>query len=307
MPRHITFVFPGQGSQSLGMLDSLPENLVSKYKDEIVETLDFDLIDIIKNGDAEELNKTSITQPAILLTSFLYYEHISNLLNIKPNLLCGHSLGEYSALLVGGSLSFRDALLLVHKRGLLMEKSEKGLMYAILNTNLSIIMDVCNTVAKETNLIVSPANINTPNQVVVSGNVEAVKLVLKYLKEKGFRKNIKLNVKVPSHCHLMNNPAAKFKKLLDKLSLELPQYDVIHNKNAQISTSINDLKTNLVEQLTHPVMWVNIMKYIKNFNGIIIECGPGSVLSGLAYGNGINKNVYSTSSNKFLEDIKKDI
>ena len=307
MPRHITFVFPGQGSQSLGMLDSLPDDLVLKYKSQIIESLQFDLIDLIKNGDIEDLNKTSITQPAILLTSFLYYEYITNFLNIEPNLLCGHSLGEYTALLIGNSLSLQDALSLVHKRGLLMEKCEPGSMYAILNVNLDIIKDICNKVCKETNLIVSAANINTPKQIVISGNDKAVELVISYLKDLGFKKNIKLKVTVPSHCKIMQKSAIEFKEIINKLPLTLPKYDLIHNRNALISTTINDLKLSLVDQLTHPVMWVNIMEYVKKFNGIIIECGPGKVLSGLANGNNIKKNVYSSSSNNFLEDIKEVI
>ena len=120
MPRHISIVFPGQGSQVLGMLDPLPKDLVNKYKDEVIEALNFDLIEIITNGSNEDLNKTSITQPSVLLTSFLYYKYISELLDIKPELLCGHSLGEYTALLVGGSLNLKDALSLVHNRGLLL-------------------------------------------------------------------------------------------------------------------------------------------------------------------------------------------
>ena len=107
MPRHISIVFPGQGSQTLGMLDSLPKDLVNKYKDDVIEALNFDLIELITNGTNEELNKSSITQPAVLLTSFLYYEYISQLLDIKPDLLCGHSLGEYTALLVGGALKLK--------------------------------------------------------------------------------------------------------------------------------------------------------------------------------------------------------
>ena len=219
MPRHISIVFPGQGSQTLGMLDPLPKDLVNKYKDDVIEALNFDLIELITNGTNEDLNKTSITQPAVLLTSFLYYEYISQLLDIKPDLLCGHSLGEYTALLAGGALELKDALSLVHNRGLLMETADSGLMYAILNVDFSLINETCLKISNETNLIVSPANINSPNQVVISGNSEAVKLVISNLNEQGHKKNIKLNVTVPSHCKLMNQAASKFSKILDKLSV----------------------------------------------------------------------------------------
>ena len=307
MPRHISIVFPGQGSQALGMLDSLPSDLVNKYKDDVIEALNFDLIDLITNGSNEDLNKTSVTQPAVLLTSFLYYEYISELLNIKPELLCGHSLGEYTALLVGGTLRLKDALSLVHKRGLLMETAESGSMYAILNVDINLINDLCLKISNETNSIVAPANINSPNQVVISGNAEAVNLVISNLKEQNHKKNIKLNVTVPSHCKLMSEPASEFTKLLDKVSLQLPKYKVIHNINSEIASSIEELKLYLINQLTHPVKWVDTMNYIKQFNGVIIECGPGKVLSGLAKGNNINDNVYSTSSSNFIEEIEKAI
>jgi len=307
MPRHISIVFPGQGSQSLGMLDSLPSDLVNKYKDDVIEALNFDLIDLITNGSNDDLNKTSVTQPAVLLTSFLYYEYISELLDIKPELLCGHSLGEYTAILVGDTLRLKDALSLVHNRGLLMETAESGSMYAILNVDINLINDICLKISNETNSIVAPANINSPNQVVISGNAEAVNLVINHLKEHGHKKNIKLNVTVPSHCKLMSEPATKFSKILDKVSLELPKYKVIHNINSQTASSIDELKLNLINQLTHSVKWVDTMNYIKKFNGVIIECGPGKVLSGLAKGNNINENVYSTSSNNFIEEIKNAI
>ena len=307
MPRHISIVFPGQGSQTLGMLDPLPKELVNKYKDDVIEALNFDLIELITNGTNEELNKTSITQPAVLLTSFLYYQYISQLLDIKPDLLCGHSLGEYTALLVGGALELKDALSLVHNRGLLMETADSGLMYAILNVDFSLINETCLKISSETNSVVSPANINSPNQVVISGNSEAVNLVISNLKKHGHKKNIKLNVTVPSHSKLMNQAASKFSKVLDKLSLQLPKYKVIHNINSDTSKSIEELRLNLVNQLTEPVRWVDTMNYIKKFNGIIIECGPGKVLTGLAKGNNINNNVYTTSSINFFEEIKKII
>ncbi len=307
MPRHISIVFPGQGSQALGMLDSLPKELVNKYKNDVIEALNFDLIELITNGTNEDLNKTSITQPAVLLTSFLYYEYISQFLDIKPDLLCGHSLGEYTALLVGGALELKDALSLVHNRGLLMETADSGSMYAIVNVDISLINEICLKISNETSSIVSSANINSSNQVVISGNTEAVNLVISNLKEHGHKKSIKLNVTVPSHCKLMNEPASKFSKILDKISLQQPKYKVIHNINANTSSSIEELKLNLVNQLTEPVRWLDIMNYIKKFNGIIIECGPGKVLSGLAKGNNINNNVYSTSSINFFEEIKKII
>ena len=155
MPRHISILFPGQGSQHIGMLDNLPVELVESFRGLALEALSFDLIDLIKNGNKEDLNKTSITQPAILLTSFIYYKHLQNLTNIKADLMCGHSLGEYTALVASNSITLDDALKLVYQRGLLMERSLKGSMYAILNTDIDIINKFCIKVRDYENMIVS--------------------------------------------------------------------------------------------------------------------------------------------------------
>ena len=155
MPRHISIIFPGQGSQSIGMLDNFSSSYLDSYKDIIFDSLGFDLIDIISNGSEEKLNKTSITQPAILLSSFLQYEEFIKKLKITPNIMCGHSLGEYTALVVSQSLNLSDALSLVHKRGLLMEQCQKGSMCAVLNTDLDVISGVCKKVE---NVIVTGAS-----------------------------------------------------------------------------------------------------------------------------------------------------
>ena len=307
MPRHISIAFPGQGSQKIGMLDCLPNDLVNNYKNEALDALGFDLVDIINNDKNDELNKTSITQPAILFTSFLHYKYLSRLFDFKPDLLCGHSLGEYTALLIADVISLKEALSLVHTRGLLMEDSNNGSMYAIINVDFEIINDLCNKIANETNLIVSPANINSPTQIVISGNTKPVELVINKLKEDGHKKIIKLNVTVPSHCELMNEAANSFAKVLDKLNLNLPKFKIIHNVNSDISANVDELKLNLINQLTKPVQWIKTMNYLKKFNGIIIECGPGKVLSGLAKANNITKYIYSSSSSNFSEDIKEVI
>lgn len=159
MPRHISILFPGQGSQYIGMLDDLPTELVESFRSLALEALSFDIIDLIKNGNEEDLNKTSITQPAILLTSFIYFKHLQNSINFKADLMCGHSLGEYSALVASNSIALGDALKLVYQRGLLMEKSLEGSMYAILNTDIDIINEFCMKVRDDKNMIVSTANI----------------------------------------------------------------------------------------------------------------------------------------------------
>ena len=302
MPRHISIIFPGQGSQSLGMLDHLSNNSIDFYKDTILKSLDIDLLDIISNGPEDELNKTSITQPAILLTSFIRFKELKKKFNINPDTLCGHSLGEYTSLVASESLSLGDALSLVHKRGLLMEQCPKGSMCAVLNTDLVVVSKICKRVEQETNNIVSPANLNSPKQTVISGTNEGVELAIKYLKDNGHKKCIKLNVSVASHSKVMNNTIEEFKKELDKINFSMPNCDIIQNVNNRTPKNINELKKNLLNQLIYPVQWSNTMKFIKKYNGIIIECGPNNVLSGLARSNGSDK-VYSTFSENFIDEI----
>ena len=304
MPRHITVAFPGQGSQYVGMLDHLPEGFINNFKDEIRESLEFDILDIIKNGSEEKLNKTSITQPAILLTSYLEYKFMLDKLNIEPDLLCGHSLGEYTALVAAQALTLRDALRVVHKRGLYMEESLSGSMFAILNTDIKIINDCCQKASFKSNKIVSPANINSSKQVVIAGEDEAVELAIEYLKNNGAKKCIRLNVSVPSHCELMYEAASKLSTILDGIKINNCEYELIHNLDAKKSNDFSSIKNKLILQLTKPVRWSDIMTHVKTKNGIFIECGPKNILSGLAKANDI-ENIYTTSSNTFISEVGK--
>ena len=304
MPRHITVAFPGQGSQFVGMLDHLPESFINNFKDDIRESLEFDILDIIKNGSEEKLNKTSITQPAILLTSYLEYKFMLDKLNIEPDLLCGHSLGEYTALVAAQAITLRDALRVVHKRGLYMEESLSGSMFAILNTDMKIIDDCCQKASFKSNKIVSPANINSSKQVVIAGEDEAVELAIEYLKNNGAKKCIRLNVSVPSHCELMYEAATKLSTILDKIKINNCEYELIHNLDAKKSNDFSSIKNKLILQLTKPVRWSDIMTHVKTKNGIFIECGPKNILSGLAKANDI-ENIYTTSSNTFISEVGK--
>ncbi|RZO28771.1 MAG: [acyl-carrier-protein] S-malonyltransferase [SAR86 cluster bacterium] len=304
MPRHITVAFPGQGSQFVGMLDHLPESFINNFKDDIRESLEFDILDIIKNGSEEKLNKTSITQPAILLTSYLEYKFMLDKLNIEPDLLCGHSLGEYTALVAAQAITLRDALRVVHKRGLYMEESLSGSMFAILNTDMKIIDDCCQKASFKSNKIVSPANINSSKQVVIAGEDEAVELAIEYLKNNGAKKCIRLNVSVPSHCELMYEAATKLSTILDKIKINNCEYELIHNLDAKKSNDFSSIKNKLILQLTKPVQWSDIMTHVKTKNGIFIECGPKNILSGLAKANDID-DIYTTSSSTFISEMGK--
>ena len=304
MPRHISLIFPGQGSQSIGMLDSFSEDELSYVTKISNEVLDTNIVDCIKNGPQEDLNKTSITQPALLIASYLYYKKFLDLFDITPNLLAGHSLGEYSALLASNSIKIDDAISLVHKRGKFMENSQKGSMFAILNLDLYEINQICKVVEDETGQVISPANINSPNQVVISGDTEAVDLTVKYLKEHGVKKCIKLNVSVPSHCDLMRKSAEQFAEIVNGTHFKEPKCKIIHNVDATSTSNITEIKTKLVNQLTKPVQWVQTMEYIKQYDTIFVECGPNKVLSSLAKANSVD-NIYSSSSEDFVNKIEQ--
>lgn len=306
MPRHISILFPGQGSQSLGMLNHHSTDLLKSYEEEVNNLLGFNIIDVINNGPIEDLNKTSITQPAILLASILDFKNISNKLGLIPDILCGHSLGEYSAMVAANAISLQEGLSLVHKRGKLMEKCPKGSMCAVLNVDLDVINEICSKVEDEIKTIVTPANLNSPKQIVVSGTEEGVDEVINRLKDCGYKKCIKLKVSVAAHSKVMNNTLDQFENELNKINFSLPEYSIIQNVNNKIPNNIDNLKENLLSQLVMPVQWINTMKQIKKYDGIVIECGPNKVLSGLAKANGI-ENVYSTSSEDFFDKIKEEL
>ena len=303
MPRHISLIFPGQGSQSLGMLNSFSEGELDNVTKISKEVLDIDIVDCIKNGPEAELNKTSITQPALLIASYLYYKKFLDLFDITPNLLAGHSLGEYSALLASNSINIDDAVSLVHKRGKCMENSQKGSMFAILNLDLKEINQICMVAEEETGQVISPANINSPNQVVIAGSDEAAKIAAERCKEAGAKRCIQLKVSVASHCNLMDEAASIFKKELDEHKFNTPEIPIVHNVDAKVEEDATNIPKKLLEQLTLPVQWTETMKYIKTFDGIVIECGPGKVLSGLAKTNGLD-NILSMSSETFEDDLK---
>ena len=306
MPRHISILFPGQGSQSLGMLNHHSTDLLKSYEEEVNNLLGFNIIDVINNGSIEDLNKTSITQPAILLASILDFKNISNKLGLIPDILCGHSLGEYSAMVAANAISLQEGLSLVHKRGKLMEKCPNGSMCAVLNVDLDVINEICSKVEDEIKTIVTPANLNSPKQIVVSGTEEGVDEVINRLKDCGYNKCIKLKVSVAAHSKVMSITLDQFENELNNINFSLPEYSIIQNVNNKIPNNIDNLKENLLSQLVMPVQWINTMKQIKKYDGIVIECGPNKVLSGLAKANGI-ENVYSTSSEDFFDKIKEEL
>ena len=301
MPRLISLLFPGQGSQSLGMLSSFERQDLDFISEVSNEALSFDLIDIIQNGPEDKLNQTSFTQPALLATSYLYYKKFLSIVGTNPDLLAGHSLGEYSALVASGSIDFKEALILVHKRGLFMEQSEVGSMFAILNLNIETIQTICSEVSSKLNQIVSPANINSPNQVVIAGSHEAAALASEKCKAAGAKRSIQLKVSVASHCNLMESASVLISKEMENVKFNNPLIPVIHNVNA-LESSDNNIAQKLTDQLIKPVQWLKTMEKINMLDGIVVECGPGRVLSGLAKTNGLS-NILTMSSDNFQQEF----
>ena len=303
MPRHISLLFPGQGSQSLGMLSSFSSEDLDFISSASKEILSFDLLDVIQSGPDDKLNQTSFTQPALLATSYLYYKKFLSITELTPNIMAGHSLGEYSALVASGSIDFKTALNLVYKRGLFMEKSDAGSMFAILNLDIETIYSICDEVRDTLDQIVAPANINSANQVVIAGSHEAAALAAEKCKVAGAKRTIQLKVSVASHCNLMQSASILLSEEMKNIKFNNPAIPIIHNVNALESNNNNDdIAQKLTDQLIKPVQWLKTMEKINMLDGIVVECGPGRVLSGLAKTNGLS-NILTMSSDNFKEDF----
>ena len=303
MPRHISLLFPGQGSQSLGMLSSFSSEDLDFISSASKEILSFDLLDVIQSGSDDKLNQTSFTQPALLATSYLYYKKFLSITELTPNIMAGHSLGEYSALVASGSIDFKTALNLVYKRGLFMEKSDAVSMFAILNLDIETIYSICDEVRETLDEIVAPANINSANQVVIAGSHEAAALAAEKCKVAGAKRTIQLKVSVASHCNLMQSASILLSEEMKNIKFNNPAIPIIHNVNAlESNNNDDDIAQKLTDQLIKPVQWLKTMEKINMLDGIVVECGPGRVLSGLAKTNGLS-NILTMSSDNFKEDF----
>lgn len=277
------FIFPGQGSQSVGMYQSLYQgNEVFKSTiDQASAVLEYDLWQVISENPDDQLNKTEYTQPALLACSIAAYRAYLDAGGKMPSVMAGHSLGEYSALVAAGNLSFETALSLVRLRGQLMQQAVPegtGAMAAVLNLTLEQI----NTVCSQLDGVVEAANINAPGQIVVAGDATAVEQSLPLFKDAGARRALPLPVSVPSHCSLMKPAAEQLQKALSLIEIEASAIPVVHNVSAQPVRNPDEIKTMLVQQLYSSVRWVDCVETLKAF-GIeyAVECGPGNVLAGL--------------------------
>ena len=278
--------FPGQGSQSVGMLAEIASvyPVVKATFDEASQVLGYDLFTLVMEGPAEELNKTWRTQPALLTSSVALWRVWQELGAPAPAVMAGHSLGEYSALVCSGAMAFTDAVKLVELRGLAMQEAVPegdGAMAAIIGVDNESIAANCEKAAQ--GQVVSPVNFNSPGQVVIAGHKEAVERANVLMKESGAKRALPLPVSVPSHCALMHPAAEKLAAALQLVEIQNPSIPVINNVDVTAETDAARIKDALVRQLFSPVRWTEIVENMAN-SGIEfeVEMGPGKVLSGLA-------------------------
>lgn len=280
-------VFPGQGSQSVGMLRDLSENnpnIIENFT-EVSSALDFDYWRLTQEGPEDLLNQTEYTQVVMLVADVAIYNAMLNSGNIiKPVMMAGHSLGEYSALVCAGALDLVTAAKLVRTRGRLMQETIPlgvGAMAAVVGLDDVKVESIC-IQASSVNELVTPANYNAVGQVVIAGNIEAVERAINLAKDAQAKLATIIPVSVPCHCPLLVQASEKFYEVLQKVNFSIPEVKVISNVDLSVYSSDSQIKQLLTKQLYSPVQWVKTIKFMQQ-SGIeeILECGPGKVLSGL--------------------------
>lgn len=282
----LAFVFPGQGSQSVGMLDQLATAFpqVETTFEEASEVLGYDLWKRVVSGPEEALNQTACTQPAMLAAGIAVWRVWQSLTNIQPSYLAGHSLGEYSALVAAEAIRFADAIKLVEQRGQFMQQAVpegKGAMAAILGLDDDVVKALCAEAAAKFD-VVEAVNFNSPGQVVIAGDVAGVTEATEIAKAQGAKRALLLPVSVPSHCALMKPAAVQLAAALEDISINQPVIPVIHNTNVASADDAATIKQLLADQLHSPVRWVETVQWFAQQDvDKIVECGPGKVLAGL--------------------------
>ena len=285
--KKFAMVFPGQGSQTVGMLAELAGDypIVQETFKQASEVLGYDLWQLVQEGPAEELNKTWQTQPALLTASVAVYRVWQQKYPaLKPEVMAGHRLGEYSALVCAGVLDFQDAVKLVELRGKLMQQAVPegtGAMYAIIGLDNDAIINACKQA--EQGEVVSAVNFNSPGQVVIAGAKAAVERAAALCKEVGAKRVLPLAVSVPSHCALMKPAADQLSVSLESITLKAPVVAVLNNVDVKAETDATAIRNALVRQLYSPVRWTEtVEKMAQNGVEVLVEVGPGKVLNGLA-------------------------
>ena len=308
---NLAFVFPGQGSQSLGMLSDLAASYaeVKHAFERASDALGQDLWSIVAQGPEEVLNQTQSTQPAMLAAGVAVWSVWCKHCAIRPDWMAGHSLGEYTALVCSGALSFEDGIKLVAVRGQLMQEAVPvgvGSMAAILGLEDHQVVTVCAQVAEDE--VVSAVNFNAPGQVVIAGNLAAVERAMLAAKDAGAKRTVLLPVSVPSHCALMKSAAEKLDKYLQNTVIVKPKMTLIHNVDVASHSAPEAIRNALKEQLYKPVRWVDTIKYMQD-KGVtrFVECGPGKVLIGLnkrIAKEAVHLSIYDSETlNKVLEQF----
>jgi len=285
MSASLAFVFPGQGSQSLGMLAELAAQypLIQETFAQASQALGYDLWVLTQQGPETELNQTDKTQPAILTASIALWRLWLAEGGARPAFVAGHSLGEYSALVAAGSLSLGDAVKLVERRGQLMQEAVpagQGAMAAILGLDDADVLAACAEAAQGD--VVSAVNFNSPGQVVIAGSTAAVQRAMELCKARGAKRALPLPVSVPSHCELMRPAAERFAESVEAIDWQAPQIPLVQNVSAAVVSDLDTLKSDLLQQLYKPVRWVELIQALAANGAVqLIECGPGKVLAGL--------------------------
>lgn len=298
----LAFVFPGQGSQSVGMLNALAteQPLVKETFAEASAALGYDLWPIVEQGPADKLNQTVVTQPAMLAAGVAVYRVWEKLGGARPAAMAGHSLGEYTALVCAGSMAFADAVKLVADRGRFMQEAVpagEGAMAAILGLDDPVVIELCREAAGDE--VLAAVNFNSPGQVVIAGSASAIARAVVLAKEKGAKRALPLPVSVPSHCALMHPAAERLRQRLKEIDMAATAMPVIHNYHVRRETTADGIREALVRQVESPVRWVETVKKLEADGATrIIECGPGRVLAGL------NKRIVASAETGAIADPK---